>query len=180
MTTSTVTKPLTKARMDPRWVQVQPSIQHTWNELKGLLQSVYEYLPTSDVLSWCKKRESASEKLVRKGYESYFQINDLVKGVILVDNIDEAITIANFLQAKTNVVKLEAKVGVPNKPYCGSIHLDIQLGSLVCEIQIMPRATWKVKRATNSMYKQGVPEQGADLWNTVQNFTNSQLNSLGV
>lgn len=176
--TTTTHKPLTRTMMDPRWLEVQPSIQHTWNELRVLLQSVSEFLPTSDVLSWCKKRESAGEKLIRKGFDSYTKINDLVKGVILVDTLDEAVAIANFIQTNTKVVKLEAKVGTPDKPYCGSIHLDVKLGNLVCEVQVMPRATWKVKKATNGFYKQGVPELGAPLWNTVANFNNKQLKAL--
>lgn len=176
--TTTMCKPLKRADMDPKWLEVQPLIKDSLSELKGLLHGVYDFLPTSDVLSWCKKRESAAEKMIRKGRQSYTEINDLVKGVVLVDSLDEAIAVANFIRANTSVVKLEPKVGTEGKPYCGSIHLDVQLGALVCEIQVMPRATWKVKRVTNASYKQGTAAQDVEVWSSVENFTEGQLAQL--
>jgi len=171
--TSTVTKPLIKrAQMDSKWLEVQPFIQESFQDIRKVLKKVSEFLPTCNVLSRCKKRESAAEKLVRKGYSSYFQIGDLVKGTILTDNLDESLTVVNYLITHFNVIKCESKKGSEENPYCGAIHVDISLGKLTCEIQVMPKATWKIKSKSNHYYKTGRAHEVAHLWSNVENFNN--------
>jgi len=180
--TSTVTKPLTRAakfKNDPEWLKVLPMIDTTSRELTQVLKQVSIKFPNADVLQWNKKYESAREKVIRKG-RPYNQINDLVKGTILTDNLQQAMAITSFLLRHCNVVKWEAKTGTSELPYCGTLHVDVKIGSLTCEIQVMPRATWKVKKATNHLYKTNRAKEGADIWNTVQNFTPQQLKLMGV
>jgi hypothetical protein len=182
--TSTVNKPLTRAvkyQQDPEWLKVLPLIDTTSRELTQVLKQVSVKFHQADVLQWNKKYESAQEKTVRKG-RSYTELNDLIKGVILTDNLQQAMAVVSFLLRLPNcqIIKWEAKTGSETSPYCGALHVDLRLGHLTCEIQVMPKATWKVKKAHNHYYKTGRPMEGADMWNGVQNFTPQQLKLMGV
>lgn len=182
MTSTLINKPLTRAtkfKDDPAWLEVLPMIDTTGRELTQVLKQVSNRFPSADVLQWNKKYESAREKTVRKG-RPYNQLNDLVKGVILTDTLQQSMAAVSFLLRHCNVVKWEAKTGSDTSPYCGALHVDIHLGSLTCEIQVMPRETWKVKRAHNKFYKSGCPMEGAEMWSSVENFTPQQRKLLGV
>jgi hypothetical protein len=181
--TSVVCKPLTRAQKyqdDPQWLQVLPLIDSSWAMMAQLLQSVDGKFHQAKVLQWKKKYESAKEKSSRKNVP-YGQINDLLKGVVLTENLQQTIAVANFILNHSNVVKWEVKVGDnPLKPYRGVIHIDVRLGNLTCEIQVMPYSTWKVKRLTNASYKTGNASNDGAIWSTVENFSASQRLLLGV
>lgn len=180
--TLTVNKPLTRAvkfKDDPQWLSVLPMIDITSRELTQVLKQVSNRFPSADVLQWNKKYESAREKVIRKG-RPYNQINDLVKGVVLTDNLQQAMAVTSFLLRHCDVVKWEAKTGDNMNPYCGALHVDIRFGGLTCEIQVMPRSTWAVKKQSNHYYKTSRALEGAHLWSSVQNFTPQQLKLMGV
>lgn len=180
--TSTVNKPLTRAvkyQQDPEWLKVLPLIDATSRELTQVLKQVSIRFPNADVLQWNKKYESAREKVIRKG-RPYNQINDLVKGVIITNTLQESMAITSFLLRNCEVVKWEAKKGSEENPYCGALHVDLLIGNLTCEIQVMPRSTWAVKKQSNHYYKTNRALEGAHLWNDVPNFTPQQLKLMGV
>jgi hypothetical protein len=179
--TSTVNKPLTRAvkyQQDPEWLKVLPLIDATSRELTQVLKQVSIKFPNADVLQWNKKYESAREKVIRKG-RPYNQINDLVKGVILTNTLQQSMAVVSFLLRHYDVVKWEAKTGDNMNPYCGALHVDLLIGNLVCEIQVMPKSTWAVKKQSNHYYKTDRAQEGAHLWN-VENFTPQQLKLMGV
>lgn len=182
MTSTMINKPVTRAakfKDDPEWLKVLPLIDKTYQELAGLLKLISNKFPQADVLQRQKQYGSAREKTQRKGC-SYSQIGDLVKGTILTNTLQESMAAVSFLLRHCDVVKWEAKVGSETSPYCGALHVDLRLGNLTCEIQVMPKSTWAVKRAHNHYYKTGRPMEGAELWNDVQNFTPQQLKLMGV
>lgn len=182
MTTSTVNKPLTRAtkfKDDLAWLEVLPKIDTTSRELTGLLKLVSTKFPAADVLQRQKQYASAKEKTQRKGC-SYAQIGDLVKGTILTDTLQQSMAVVSFLLRHCNVVKWEAKTGNEGNPYCGALHVDLRLGGLTCEIQVMPRSTWAVKKQSNHYYKTNKALEGAHLWSEVQNFSQQQLKLMGV
>lgn len=182
MTSTLINKPLTRAtkfKDDLAWLEVLPMIDTCGRELTKVLKQVSNRFPSADVLQWNKKYESAREKTVRKG-RPYQEINDLVKGTILTDTLQQSMAVTSFLLRHYEVVKWEAKVGTPEVPYCGTLHVDVKIGSLTCEIQVMPRATWKVKKCTNHLYKTGRAPEGAALWSNVENFSQQQLKLMGV
>lgn len=179
--TSTVTKPLTRAKRfkdDLAWLEVLPMIDATGRELTKVLKQVSVKFPAADVLQWNKKYESAREKVIRKS-RPYQEINDLVKGVILTDNLQQSMAVVSFLLRHCDVVKWEAKTGDDMNPYCGALHVDLRLGNLTCEIQVMPKSTWAVKKQSNKFYKTGRAHEAAHLWD-VENFTEQQLKLMGV
>ena len=180
--TSLVNKPLTRAEKyqdDSAWLSTLPLIDESWGLMSQLLKSVNDKFPLVDVLAKRKKYESAKEKTQRKG-RPYHQLGDLVKGVILTEDLQQTITVSNFLINHFNVVKWEVKVGNSDNPYCGVIHIDVQLGALTCEIQVMPKKTAEVKKKSNHFYKTGRPSEVAGLWSTVENFSLPQRALLGV
>lgn len=180
--TSTVTKPITRAvkyQQDQAWLAVLPLIDKTYQELAGLLKLISNKFPQADVLQRQKQYASAQDKTVRKGIP-YHQINDLVKGTILTDTLQQAMAITSFLLRHCNVVKWEAKTGDNMNPYCGALHVDLRLGNLTCEIQVMPKSTWAVKKQSNHYYKTDRALEGAHLWSSVQNFSQQQLKLMGV
>lgn len=182
MTSTMISKPITRAtkfKDDPEWLSVLPLIDTTGRELTKVLKQVSVKFPSADVLQWNKKYESAREKTMRKG-RPYNQLNDLVKGVILTDSLQQSMAVVSFLLRHCEVVKWEAKVGDEMNPYCGALHVDIRLGNLTCEIQVMPRATWKIKKQSNHYYKTSRALEGAHLWSSVENFTPQQRKLLGV
>jgi len=177
---TSVCKPLTRAVKyvdDPQWLSVLPLIDSSWVKMTQLLQEVDKRFSYADVMAKKKAYASAKEKTLRKG-RLYTELNDLVKGVILTDSLQETIVVSEFLITHSNVIKWELKKGSRNNPYCGVIHVDIQLGELVCEIQVMPKSTAKVKKFSNSYYKTGKAIETISLWASVENFSPSQL--LGV
>lgn len=180
--TSTVNKPITRAERfkdDLEWLKVLPLIDTTSRELTQVLKQVSVRFPTADVLQWNKKYESAREKVIRKG-RPYNQINDLVKGVVLTDNLQQAMAITSYLLRNCEVIKWEAKCGDNMNPYCGALHVDLRLGNLTCEIQVMPKSTWAVKKQSNHYYKTDRALEGAHLWSSVPNFSQQQLKLMGV
>jgi hypothetical protein len=148
-------------------------------EMSELLHDVLLEWSEVDVLLSKKQYASAREKVTRKGY-SFIEFPDLVRGAILTNNLDEAIEVVGFLLCHSEVVKWEVKVGSPDNPYCGAFHLDIKLGELSCEVQVMPKSTWKVKKEAHGCYKEGKPELAAPLWASVESFTQEQRELLGV
>lgn len=180
--TSTIHKPLTRAvkyQQDPAWLAVLPLIDTCGRELTKVLKQVSVRFPGADVLQWNKKYESAKEKTKRKG-KPYTELNDLVKGTILTDTLQQSMAVVSFLLRNCEVVKWEAKTGDDMNPYCGALHVDIKLGDLTCEIQVMPRCTWTVKKQSNHYYKTSRALEGAHLWGSVENFTPQQLKLMGV
>lgn len=182
MTSTMISKPLTRAakfKDDPEWLSVLPLIDTTGRKLTQVLKQVSNRFPSADVLQWNKKYESAKEKVQRKG-RPYNQLNDLVKGVILTNSLQESMAVTSYLLRHCDVVKWEAKTGCEGNPYCGALHVDLQLGGLTCEIQVMPRSTWAVKKQSNHYYKTNRAQEGAHLWSSVENFTPQQRKLLGV
>ena len=180
--TSTVNKPLTRAERfkdDQAWLYVLPLIDTTSKELTKVLKQVSVKFSNAEVLQWNKKYESAREKVIRKG-RPYNQINDLVKGVVLTENLQQAMAITSYLLRNCEVIKWEAKCGDNMNPYCGALHVDLQIGGLTCEIQVMPRSTWAVKKQSNKFYKTGKANEASHLWNDVPNFSQQQLKLMGV
>ena len=179
---SLVCKPLTRAdkyKEDQAWLSVLPLIDSSWVGMTQLLQTVNGNFPLVKVLAKRKAYLSAQEKTTRKG-RPYAELGDLVKGLILTGDLDESVAIANFIINHFNVVKWEVKLGSKDNPYCGVIHIDVLLDGLVCELQIMTEATAKVKRKSNHFYKTNRAQEGAHLWEEVNNFTEAQLQLLGV
>ena len=179
--TSTVNKPITRAERfkdDLEWLKVLPLIDTTSRELTQVLKQVSVRFPSADVLQRQKQYASAQEKRVRKGVP-YTSINDLVKGTILTDTLQQSMAVVSFLLRNCEVVKWEAKKGSEENPYCGALHVDLQLGGLTCEIQVMPKSTWAVKKQSNKFYKTGRAHEAAHLWD-VENFTEQQLKLMGV
>lgn len=182
MTLSTVNKPIPRAVKfadDMEWLKILPSIDNSFSLMRNLLKGVSTKYPGVDVLAKKKRHTSATEKTVRKNC-SYSQLGDLVKGLILTDNLQESIAVANYLVNNFTVVKWEAKTGTLENPYCGVFHIDILLGNLTCEIQVMPRKTSKVKKLSNSFYKTGRAEESSHLWKDVENFNDCQRAILGI
>ena len=180
--TTIVCKPLTRAvkyAEDPQWLSVLPLIDSSWVEMTQLLEVTNGKFPLVDVLAKRKKYESAKEKTVRKGRQ-YCELGDLVKGVVLTDDLQQTIAVSNFLINNFTVVKWEVKTGTVDNPYCGVIHIDIRLGNLTCEIQVMPKATSKVKKVSNGFYKTGRASESSQLWKDVENFTENQRKLLGI
>lgn len=181
MTSTVISKPITRAERfkdDPEWLAVLPLIDKTYQELAGLMKLISNKFPQADVLQRQKQYASAQEKTVRKGIP-YHQINDLVKGTILTENLQQSMAVVSFLLRHCNVIKWEAKCGDNMNPYCGALHVDIKLGGLTCEIQVMPKSTWAVKKQSNKFYKTGRAHEAAHLWD-VENFTEQQLKLMGV
>ena len=177
-----VCKPLTRAEKyqdDSAWLSVLPLIDISWGLMSQLLKSVNGKFPYAEVLGKKKAYASAKEKTVRKG-RPYHQLGDLVKGVVLTDDLQQTIAVSNFLINHFDVIKWEVKTGSVDNPYCGVIHIDVQLGALTCEVQVMPKATSKVKKVSNGFYKNNRAREAAHLWNTVENFSPSQRQLLGV
>lgn len=181
MTSTLINKPITRAvkyQQDPEWLKVLPLIDSSSAQLAQLLQLVHTRFPEADVLQWNKKYKSAKEKVIRKD-RPYNQLNDLVKGVVLTDTLQQSMAVVSFLLRHYEVVKWEAKTGSEGNPYCGALHVDIRLGGLTCEIQVMPRSTWAVKKQSNHYYKTGKAHEAAHLWD-VENFTPQQLKLMGA
>ena len=179
---TTVCKPLTRAIKyadDPEWLSVLPLIDSSWAKMAQLLQLTNEKFPLVEVLGKKKAYLSAKEKTGRKG-RPYAQLGDLVKGVVLTVDIQQTIAVSNFLINNFQVVKWEVKTGTVDNPYCGVIHIDVRLGNLTCEIQVMPRATAAIKKKSNGFYKTGRAQEATSLWSTVENFSLSQRALLGV
>lgn len=180
--TSTVTKPLTRAakfKDDPEWLKVLPLIDTSSRELTQVLKQVSNRFPSADVLQRTKRYESAQVKHARKGVP-YTGINDLVKGTVLTDTLQQSMAVVSFLLRHCDVVKWEAKCGTEGNPYCGALHVDLRLGNLTCEIQVMPKSTWAVKKQSNHYYKTDRALEGAHLWSSVPNFSQQQLKLMGV
>ena len=176
MTNTLVNKPITRAikfKEDSQWLDILPSIDTSWTLMSQLLKEVSVKYPKADVLQKRKKYESAKEKTQRKDRE-YHQLGDLVKGTILTDNLQEAMVVVSFLINNFNVVKWEAFTGTLTNPYCGVIHVDIQLGNLVCELQITTRKNWTIKKESNHYNKTGRASEGAYLWIDADNFSDIQ------
>lgn len=179
---TSVCKPLTRAvkyQDDPAWLSVLPLIDGSWVMMTQLLKTVDGNFPLVKVLAKKKAYLSAQEKTIRKG-RPYAELGDLVKGLILTNDLDETVAVANFIINHFHVVKWEVKVGSKINPYRGVIHLDILLDELVVEVQVMPEATAQVKKKSNSFYKTNRAEEGAHLWHGVKNFSEAQLQLLGV
>lgn len=165
--------------MDQDWAEAQAWAHVAWLEISELFHDVTLCGWDCDVLLSKKQYASAREKRVRKGY-SYMEFPDLVRGAILTNNLEEAIEVAGFLLCHCEVVKWEVKVGTPENPYRGSFHLDLKMGELSCEVQVMPKATWKIKSDAHHSYKEGRPERAASLWAQVESFSQEQRELLGV
>lgn len=172
-------KRLESSELDQDWAEAQSWAHLAWLELGQLFHDVVLSGWDCDVLLSKKQYASAKEKVARKGY-SYMQFPDLVRGAILTNNLDEAIEVVGFLLCHSEVVKWEVKVGSADNPYRGAFHLDIKLGELTCEIQVMSKKTWKVKKEAHVSYKAGKPEEAAPLWASVESFSQEQLELLGV
>lgn len=173
-------KPILKSALvaDTAWWAVVPTIEQCLLELSGLLAQVEEAIPSCTTLVRKKRHASAQEKLGRKGYQSYMECTDLVKGSVITNSIDEVVSAALILSSIGQVVKLEVKTGSPSNPYCGAIHLDLLINGLTCEIQIMTATSWSIKKESNSFYKQGRPAEGASLWVNAPNFNRQHLCTL--
>jgi hypothetical protein len=182
MTSTLINKPITRAvkfKDDPEWLSILPLIDNSSVQLAQLLQLVHTKFPTADVLQRQKQYASAQKKRKRKEVP-YQSINDLIKGTVLTDTIQQAMAVVIFLLRHCDVVKWEAKTGDNMNPYCGALHVDIRFGGLTCEIQVMPRSTWVVKKQSNKFYKTGKANEASHLWNDVPNFSQQQLKLMGV
>lgn len=170
-------KPILKSTLsnDAEWESIQPAITESLSLIGELLSKVEYTYKDSVVMVKRKRHGSALEKKGRKGYQHYLECRDLVKGVVLTEDLDQVVWAANLINQSSNVCKLEVKTGNPSNPYKGAIHIDIKLGNLICEIQVMTKAAWEVKKESNPLYKQGKPELGKELWSQVQSFSSAQL-----
>ena len=100
-----------------------------------------------------KTKDSILEKIKRgKAPE---EITDYLRGAIVLNNKQRVKEAVQYLNNRSNVVKWEFK----NTPkigdrmgYRGSYHLDINLGGLICEVQIMTKSLWKLKDAAHAVY----------------------------
>jgi hypothetical protein len=165
---------------DPEWESAQEWADLSWRHLKDVFRDVVCFAPGSKTLLSKKQYASAKEKKSRKGYKSYLDFPDLVRGAILTTSLQESVEVVSFLLCHCEVTKWECKVGTATNPYKGSFHLDIRLGELDCEVQVMPKATWAVKSEAHKAYKQGEPEKASHLWDKVESFSEGQLQSLGL
>lgn len=162
------------------WKAVSILMQDSWLLLKEVFKTLESNNKNYSFLLSKKQFASAREKLERKGYFSFKQFPDLVRGAVLTKNLEESIQVLDFLISNYNVTKWEVKKGTQENPYRGSFHLDIVLGELTCEVQVMPRATWAIKRVSHQFYKSGRAAEAADLWDEVETFSKPQLQKLGV
>lgn len=173
-------KPIPRAiKYDPMWVKTLPLIDDSYSLMRDLLKCVNDKYSFVEVLANKKGYESALNKTTRKG-KSYLELGDLVKGLILTNTLQQTIVVSNYLTARYDVVKWEAKKGTLDNPYCGVIHIDVRLGNLICEIQVMPKDTAEVKKKSNHYYKNNIPNEVKDLWSNVENFSESQRMLMGI
>ena len=173
-------KPILKTSLqeDKSWWELQPTIDNSLEALSNLLKQIEGQFNDSTTLVRKKRHGSDKEKLSRKGYSYYKQCTDLVKGSVIVNTIDEVVLTALYLSSLSQVAKLEVKTGTPDNPYRGAIHLDIILGELTCEVQVMTSNAWTAKKESNHYYKTNRPQDGAYLWKDIETFSDKDLCTL--
>lgn len=153
------------------WRKVLPEMELAQKELVNLLGGIL----TSTSL---KSRGSCFEKLERKGYSSFYQLTDLVRGEIEVGTTAQVVQAVYWLKSVlsesdlVSIEKVEAKVG---ESYHGVAHIDLRINGVGVEMKVMTYEAKKAHGITHSWYKQGVAEKGLKIWETVSNFSEEEL-----
>lgn len=120
--------------------------------LKTLLEDMIT-MPDVMILSRVKALNSAIEKFNRKRYKDINQIEDLLGMMIIVPNKEKLYQIANNIEKKFSVLKIEDYIKQPKEYGYQSYHMIIQFYDIKAEIQIK---TVKQKLAcdmTHHIYK---------------------------
>lgn len=157
-------------KVSPEWRAIKPFMETSLSLLKGgILSQVKRHHQGVKAWGRLKTFSSASEKLNREGkeYSNYQDITDLVKGVVLTQDLLEATKVVSFLLNHCEVVKWELKRGDRHNPYKGVYHIDILIGGLMCEIMVTSRQIWEVKKQSNRFYKTGQAPLTSPLWEGV-------------
>lgn len=167
-------------KVSQQWEEIRPIMDESWNLLKTLFGKVEEEVEEVSALLSKKQYASAQEKKVMKGYSSFMDFPDLVRGALLVEDNKQVVQVVQvlFSLAKADIVKMEVKNGTSKNPYRGAVHLDLKLGQLTCEIQVMTKKTWAVKKTAHKAYKKGKAHKSASCWKEVVPFTPQQLDTL--
>lgn len=102
-----------------------------------------------------KGRDRMIEKVVRENYGSAAELKDVVRGAFIVDALDGGETVARMLLERFPGSTDKGWKRLPDSGYFDrKLILDIGDG-MKAEIQILPRAVWKVKKAEgNRIYQQ--------------------------
>jgi hypothetical protein len=146
----------------------------------SILISVFKELDAQGYVTFVRKKayKSSREKLIRKGLTDYLSLTDLVKGTVLLNDLDSIILVVAYLKGQLDTAKIEVKVGDVMNPYKGVVHLDVVVEGVVCEIQVTTETNWAIKKESNPFYKNGCPTETASLWEYADTFTNAQLECL--
>ena len=100
------------------------------------------------------KTEASILEKIKRG-KAPEEITDYLRGAIVLNNKKRVKEAVQYLNNRSNVVKWEfketPKIG-DRMGYRGSYHLDINLGGLICEVQIMTKSLWKLKDAAHAVY----------------------------
>lgn len=135
-------------------------------DFKAFLTKTSRKFKNVKILTQQKKAKSIYNKVAERGkYKSMMEITDYVRGAILFETPEEAKKYVQDLQRKHgNVIKeLEDKSqkgtdkkfgedGDRTMGYYGGYHLLIEIGGMLCEIQVMSKKLWGAKHAGHQIY----------------------------
>jgi (p)ppGpp synthase/HD superfamily hydrolase len=105
------------------------------------------------VLFNIKQFDSFIDKTAKRGKDPK-QMSDIIRGAILGSTQDDVERIVKNLRKFGRIHKYEVKklTGGDKFGYYGSHHVDVQVGNVIAEIQVMTKRLWTYKKAAHDIY----------------------------
>lgn len=148
---------LQQAELD--WKDISNRVNAVEETFRNKLRRAITSTVSSDKVSIIfdrKNFDSAYEKCLNKNC-SFDDLTDLLRATVLYSrNIDPERIVDGIIKifGKGNVLKIDRRdVPRPGREYFGSIHVDIKVNDIPCEIQIMRKNLYSYVKETRQYYK---------------------------
>jgi hypothetical protein len=156
-------QPWAGGKFDAKSLKTREVLQKLYDEIVAFVSGVQKTFvrllhrsashKTDKVLFNVKTFDSFINKVVTRGYNPK-AMTDIIRGAILANDEEGVQRIVKNLRRFARIQKYEYKRlgGDPKLGYYGSHHIDIQIGNVIAEIQIMTKRLWIYKMEAHKIY----------------------------
>ena len=133
----------------------EPMLKKIRSKFESAIKKELRKYKKSKFLSDSKEMDSIIDKAVDRA-RGFGELNDLVRGAVLLDNKAEADDfVKRFMRKNSRAVVgyEEKKRGEDNTyGYYGSHHIDLNIDGIIVELQVMTKKLWQYKEVAHDIY----------------------------
>lgn len=166
---STVDKDQKVQKISDLYGKIEATLNSKKDQLINIMKSVGNKYRGVEYKARIKSLDSIISKIVNRG-RKLSEIADLIGGMIIAQNSEDSKKIVkDFIRKNGSIVTNtdEKKLGDNPSGYFGAFHLDVDLGGVLGEVQIMHKSLEKQKTLAHSVYAStrdsGATKQDQDL-----------------